>query len=194
MNDLQVIQSKIYEIRGQRVMLDRDLAELYQVTTGNLNKAVKRNIRRFPPDFMFQLTKEEFQKLKNDLIFQNGISSWGGTRKLPYAFTEQGLAMLSGILNSEIAIDVNISIMRAFVAIRRMAAALPNAAVEVAQLRKDFEDLKLDIEDILHDQNEINEDTRAQIEAISTALAELQPKDPKPRRRIGFVQEDCNQE
>ena len=156
MNDLQVIQSKIYEIRGQRVMLDRDLAELYQVTTGNLNKAVKRNIRRFPPDFMFQLTKEEFQKLKNDLIFQNGISSWGGTRKLPYAFTEQGLAMLSGILNSEIAIDVNISIMRAFVAIRRMAAALPNAAAEVAQLRKDFEDLKLDIEDILHDQNEIN--------------------------------------
>ncbi len=192
MNDLQVIQSKIYEIRGQRVMLDRDLAELYQVTTGNLNKAVKRNIRRFPPDFMFQLTKEEFQKLKNDLIFQNGISSWGGTRKLPYAFTEQGLAMLSGILNSEIAIDVNISIMRAFVAIRRMAAALPNAAAEVAQLRKDFEDLKLDIEDILHDQNEINEDTRAQIEAISTALSELQSKEPreKPRRKIGVVQED----
>ena len=191
MNDLQVIQSKIYEIRGQRVMLDRDLAELYQVTTGNLNKAVKRNIRRFPPDFMFQLTKEEFQKLKNDLIFQNGISSWGGTRKLPYAFTEQGLAMLSGILNSEIAIDVNISIMRAFVAIRRMAAALPNAAAEVAQLRKDFEDLKLDIEDILHDQNEINEDTRAQLDAISTALAELQSKEPreKPRRKIGFVQD-----
>ena len=189
MNDLQVIQSKIYEIRGQRVMLDRDLAELYQVTTGNLNKAVKRNIRRFPPDFMFQLTKEEFQKLKNDLIFQNGISSWGGTRKLPFAFTEQGLAMLSGILNSEIAIDVNISIMRAFVAIRRMAASLPNAAAEVAQLRKDFENLKLDIEDILHDQNDINEDTRAQIEAISTALAELQSKEPRqtPRRRIGFV-------
>ena len=189
MNDLQVIQSKIYEIRGQRVMLDRDLAELYQVTTGNLNKAVKRNIRRFPPDFMFQLTKEEFQKLKNDLIFQNGISSWGGTRKLPFAFTEQGLAMLSGILNSEIAIDVNISIMRAFVAIRRMAASLPNAAAEVAQLRKDLENLKLDIEDILHDQNDINEDTRAQIEAISTALAELQSKEPRqtPRRRIGFV-------
>ena len=194
MNDLQVIQSKIYVIRGQRVMLDRDLAELYQVTTGNLNKAVKRNIRRFPPDFMFQLTKEEFQKLKNDLIFQNGISSWGGTRKLPYAFTEQGLAMLSGILNSEIAIDVNISIIRAFVAIRHMASSLPNTAAEVAQLRKDFEDMKLDIEDILHDQNDINEDTRAQIEAISDALAELQPKESKPRRRIGFVQEDNNQE
>ena len=95
MNEIQTIQSKIYEIRGQRVMLDRDLAELYQVTTGNLNKAVKRNIRRFPPDFMFQLTQDEFNKLRSDLIFQNGTSNWGGTRKLPYAFTEQGLAMLS---------------------------------------------------------------------------------------------------
>ena len=141
MNEIQTIQSKIYEIRGQRVMLDRDLAELYQVTTGNLNKAVKRNIRRFPPDFMFQLTKDEFNRLKSDLIFQNGTSNWGGTRKLPYAFTEQGLAMLSGVLTSDIAIDVNISIMRAFVAIRRMDATLPKPDVhaEVAQLRKDFQ-------------------------------------------------------
>ena len=172
-------------------MLDKDLAELYQVTTGNLNKAVKRNIRRFPPDFMFQLTKEEFQNLKNDLIFQNGTSSWGGTRKLPYAFTEQGLAMLSGILNSEIAIDVNISIMRAFVAIRRMAASLPqsNSSADVAQLRRDFEELKLDIEDILHDQNDINESTRSQLDAISTALAELQStqKNQPKRRPIGFI-------
>ena len=192
MNEIQVIQSKIYEIRGQRVMLDRDLAELYHVKTGNLNKAVKRNMRRFPPDFMFQLDKEEFVKLKNDLIFQNGTSSWGGTRKLPFAFTEQGLAMLSGILNSDIAIDVNISIMRAFVALRRMAATLPNTASDVAQLRKDFEELKLDIEDILRDQNEINEDTRLQLDAISTALAALQSKDPKqkPRRKIGFIQEE----
>lgn len=81
-------------------MLDRDLAELYQVATGNLNKAVQRNIKKFPEDFMFQLTKEEFDELKANLIFQNGRSSWGGNRKLPYAFTEQGLAMLSGILNS----------------------------------------------------------------------------------------------
>ena len=92
MNELDNIQNLIYVIRGQRVMLDRDLAELYQVTTGNLNKAVKRNIKRFPPDFMFQLTKEEFEELRNNLIFQNEISSWGGTRKLPNAFTEQGLA------------------------------------------------------------------------------------------------------
>lgn len=191
-NEIQVIQSKIYEIRGQRVMLDRDLAELYHVKTGNLNKAVKRNMRRFPPDFMFQLDKEEFVKLKNDLIFQNGTSSWGGTRKLPFAFTEQGLAMLSGILNSDIAIDVNISIMRAFVALRRMAATLPNTTSDVTQLRKDFEELKLDIEDILRDQNEINEDTRIQLDAISTALAALQSKEPKqkPRRKIGFIQEE----
>jgi len=141
---------------------------------------------------MFQLTKDEFDMLRNDLIFQNGISNWGETRKLPYAFTEQGLAMLSGILTSDIAIDVNISIMRAFVAIRRMTANLPkpDLATDMAQLRKDFEDLKLDIEDILHDQNDINEDTRAQLDAISTALAELQakPKEEKPRGRIGFVQ------
>ena len=190
--DIEVIKHRIYEVRGQRVMLDRDLAELYHVKTGNLNKAVKRNMRRFPPDFMFQLDKEEFVKLKNDLIFQNGTSSWGGTRKLPFAFTEQGLAMLSGILNSDIAIDVNISIMRAFVALRRMAATLPNTTSDVTQLRKDFEELKLDIEDIMHDQNEINEDTRLQPDAISTALAALQSKDPKqkPRRKIGFIQEE----
>ena len=120
MNEIQTIQSKIYEIRGQRVMLDRDLAELYQVTTGNLNKAVKRNIRRFPPDFMFQLTKDEFNKLRSDLIFQNGTSNWGGTRKLPYAFTEQGLAMLSGVLTSDIAIDVNI--LSAYILYQRLYA------------------------------------------------------------------------
>ena len=207
MNDIQLIQSKIYEIRGVKVMLDRDLAELYQVTTGNLNKAVKRNIKRFPPDFMFQLTKEEFEFLKQSLIFQYGISNddlktgsgilrtgRGGVRQLPYAFTEQGLAMLSGILNSDIAIDVNISIMRAFVAIRRITATLPlpDTTADIAQLRKDFEDLKLDIEDILHDQNDINDSTRAQLDAISTALAELQADKTamKPRKKIGFVQDD----
>jgi len=198
MSDIQTIQSMIYEIRGQRVMLDRDLANLYQVTTGNLNKAVKRNIKRFPPDFMFQLTKEEFQKLRNDLIFQNGISSRGGTRKLPYAFTEQGLAMLSGILNSDIAIDVNISIMRAFVAIRRMAVSLPpsNPTADIAQIRKDFEELKLDIEDILRDQNDINESTRIQLDNITLALAELQSKNQsnRPRRRIGFIQDNDEDE
>jgi hypothetical protein len=205
MNDLMTIQDKIYEIRGQRVMLDFDLAHLYQVTTGNLNKAVKRNIKRFPPDFMFQLTKEELETLRHSLVFQNGISNEvmkkqsgilrtgrGGTQTLPYAFTEQGLAMLSGVLKSDIAIEVNIAIMRAFVAIRRMANALPQSvsSSEVVQLRKDFEELKQDIEDILHNQNDINEDTRAQLDAISLALAELQSKghEKKERKPIGFIQ------
>lgn len=211
MDQLQKIQSKIYEIRGQRVMLDFDLAALYHVTTGNLNKAVKRNIKRFPPDFMFQLTKEEFLKLKSSLIFQIGISNdstlthngitstgRGGTRTLPYAFTEQGLAMLSGVLTSDIAININISIMRAFVEFRHMAAtlSLPSTNADVAQLRKDFEELKLDIEDILHDQNDINEATRAQLDAISTALSELQSKEPRKRERrpIGFIVPDEKKE
>ncbi len=187
MNDIQIIQQKIHEIRGQRVILDYDLAELYQVTTGNLNKAVKRNIRRFPSDFMFQLTKDEFDELKNNLIFQFGISRWGGTRKLPHAFTEQGVAMLSGILNSTIAIDMNIAIMRAFVAIRHMAVSLPQPSEDIRQLRKDFEDLKLDIEEILADQNDINEDTRAQLELINQSLAALQSTQRPPRKPIvGF--------
>ena len=170
--ELQVIQSKIYEIRGQRVMLDKDLAELYQVNTGNLNKAVKRNIKRFPTDFMFQLTSQEFEELKTNLIFQNGTSSWGGTRKLPYAFTEQGLAMLSGILNSDIAIEVNISIMRAFVAVRKgLLTPQPN---DMKELQMEMQKLKDYIEDAFADYNDINEDTRMQLELISETLAELQ--------------------
>lgn len=187
MNELQLIQSKIYEVRGQKVMLDRDLAELYNVTTSNLNKAVKRNIRRFPDDFMFQLTKAEFDELKTNLIFQNGTSNWGGTRKLPYAFTEQGLAMLSGLLNSDIAIKINNNIMRAFVAIRQMIA--DNSPLKrLSTLEKNFSELKQDLEEIFADYNDINEDTRAQIEAINTTLAELQAK-PKntPRRPVGFI-------
>ncbi len=187
MNELQLIQSKIYEVRGQKVILDRDLAELYNVTTSNLNKAVKRNIRRFPDDFMFQLTKAEFDELKTNLIFQNGTSNWGGTRKLPYAFTEQGLAMLSGLLNSDIAIKVNVNIMRAFVAIRQMIT--DNSPLKrLSTLEKNFNELKQDLEEIFADYNDINEDTRAQIEAINTTLAELQAK-PKntPRSPVGFI-------
>ncbi len=112
------IENQIYILRGKKVMIDHDLAVLYGVTTGNLNKAVQRNIDRFPEDFMFQLTREE---LKN-LIFQFGRSRWGGIRKLPYAFSDYGVAMLSGILNSKRAIMVNIQIMRAFVKIRNLVA------------------------------------------------------------------------
>ena len=191
MVDLQRIQNKIYEIRGHKVMINRDLAELYQVTTGNLNKSVQRNIKRFPSDFMFQLTKEEFDQLKTNLIFQNGISNWGGTRKLPYAFTEQGPAMLSGISNSDTAIQVNINIMRAFVAMRRLISNPP--VDKNAELREEMKKLKDYMEEIFADQNDINEDTRIQLELINQTLAELQVHQKlsdKPRRPIGFIRQE----
>jgi len=127
-----IISSKIYLVRGLKVMLDKDLAELYGVSTGNLNKAVKRNIKRFPDDFMFQLSEEEFEIL----IFQIGISSWGGTRSSPYAFTEQGVAMLSGILNSDRAISVNIQIMRIFTRMRQMLTDTLSLKLEIEEIRK----------------------------------------------------------
>lgn len=188
MEQLQVIQSKIYEIRGHKVMLDRDLAELYQVTTSNLNKAVKRNLKRFPPDFMFQLTEEEWEILR----FQNGIIKKGRgehTKYLPHAFTEQGLAMLSGLLNSDIAIQVNINIMRAFVAVRQMIALPPTD--KLTELQQEVANLKAYIEEILSDQNDINEETAIQLELINQSLAELQMKktrEEKPRNPIGFIQ------
>ncbi len=131
MQIIQSIQNRIYEIRGERVMLDKDLAILYETETKALNLAVKRNIKRFPVDFMFQLTKEEYEALRfqietseksnNPLRLQTETSNGrGGTRYLPYAFTEQGVAMLSGILNSDKAINMNIAIMRAFVEVRKV--------------------------------------------------------------------------
>ncbi len=128
----EIITSKIYLVRDKKVMLDDDLAELYGVTTGNLNKAVKRNISRFPDDFMFQLTKEEF----DILLFQIGISSWGGRRTPPYAFTEQGVAMLSGILNSERAITVNIQIMRVFTKVQEILLDNMSIRLEIEEIKK----------------------------------------------------------
>lgn len=184
MNEIRIIQSKIYEIRGQRVMQDFDLAELYQVETRRLNEAVKRNIKRFPKDFMFQLNVDEWIILKS----QFATSRWGGTRKLPYAFTEQGLAMLSGVLNSDIAIQVNINIMRAFVAVRQMIA---NPTVDkTTKLQQEVNELKEYIEEVFTDYNDINEDTRIQLDLINKTLAELQVQkklSDKPRNPVGFV-------
>ena len=185
MDNLQLIQSKIYEIRGRKVMLDRDLAELYQVTTGNLNKAVKRNLKRFPPDFMFQLTAEEWEALRFQIgILKNGRGEH--TKYLPYAFTEQGLAMLSGILNSDIAINVNISIMRAFVDIRQMIASPKTNKID--ELEKRMDAIENYIEEVFSDYNDINDDTRMQLELINQTLAELQVKDRgcKERKQIGY--------
>jgi hypothetical protein len=135
-NELTIIQNMIHEIRGQKVMLDSDLATLYEVETFNLNKAVKRNLERFPSDFMFQLTKEEWEIL----IFQKGISSLrsqhGGRRFMPYVFTEQGVAMLAAVLNSPKSIDVNINIMRTFVQLRHFVFASPDTNTQITELRK----------------------------------------------------------
>lgn len=183
MEQLELIRSKIYEIRGQRVMLDFDLAQLYGVETKQLKRSVKRNIERFEgDDFMFELTRDEY------LRCQNGTSSYGGNRYLPFAFTELGVAMLSSVLKSSTAIEINRGIMRAFVAVRQMLASLP-LNQRLSNLENDFKELKLDLEEIFTDYNDINEDTRVQLEAINTALADLQSQvvtRRSPRRPIGF--------
>lgn len=158
----EVIAVKILFIRGKSVILDRDLAELYEVDTRQLTRQVRRNIDRFPEDFMFQLTKEEFE----NLMCQIGTSSWGGTRKMPYAFTEQGVAMLSGVLHSKRAIQVNIQIMRAFIQLKRML--LTNA------------NLKRKIEEI---ENKYDKQFAIVFQAIKQLL---EPPPAKPKPKIGF--------
>jgi hypothetical protein len=166
----EIVMNQIYLIRDQKVMLDKELAELYQVATGVLNQAVQRNIKRFPSDFMFQLTEQEWAILKS----QNVTSSWGGRRKLPYAFTEQGVAMLSGILNSDRAIAVNIQIMRVFVRVRKML-------IDNTELRLEVEKIKGKLD---------NQDKNMEI--VFRYLDELieVKNNPIPRKRIGFKTDD----
>jgi len=178
------IESMIYEIRGQKVMLDRDLAKLYGVTTGNLNKAVKRNIERFPERYMFQLSAEE------NLKFQNGISSWGGSRSLPYAFTEQGVAMLSSVLHSPAAIQVSINIIDAFVAMRNYIMSTKTISAELEAIKAKLELLERNEEDNLEAINDLSEDMRREIDTIYQAIAALSVKEPTQkepqRQKIGF--------
>ena len=180
------IQNKIYSIRNQKVMLDFDLAALYGVQTKVLNQAVKRNIARFPVDFMFQLDTEEFDNLRSQFV----TSSWGGTRYLPFAFTEQGVAMLASVLKSETAIQVNIGIVRAFVAIRNLMLVKP--VDKITDVQTELNQLKAYIEEVFTDYNDMHEDTRMQIELINQSLAELHTNKErlnKPRNKIGFVKE-----
>jgi ORF6N domain len=170
----ELIVNKIYIIRGIKIMLDKDLAAMYGVETFRLNESVKRNIGRFPDDFMFQLTKEEF----NNLISHFAISSWGGTRKMPYAFTEQGVAMLSGIINSERAIAMNIAIMRAFVAMRKIALTNKIIAEKLQKLEDKIGGHDVQLNQIY--------------EAIENLLDDKVEKHslPKNRKRIGFKPDD----
>jgi len=155
------VENLIVIIRDQKVMLDKDLAKLYGVTTGNLNLAVTRNIKRFPEDFMFGLTRQEL----SDLKLQFAISSWGGTRILPRAFTEQGVAMLSSILKSDRAINVNISIMRAFVRLRQFAVDHAELGRKLNALEKKYD---------------------AQFGIVFKAIRELMKPLNKKQKRIGF--------
>ena len=186
MNQLELIQSKIYEIKGQRVMLDFDLAELYQVETRVLNQAVKRNIDRFPEDFMFQVTAEEWAVISSQFVMTSRNKR--PKSALPLAFTEHGVVMLSSVLRSDIAVQTSVLITRAFVAMRQMIAHSP--VIMSAQLQKEMKELKEYIEHVFADQNDINEDTRMQLELINQTLAELQVHkklSEKPRRPIGFI-------
>ena len=212
MDELFNIQDHIYVIRGYRVMFDFDLAKLYEVETKVLNQAVKRNSKRFEgEEFMFQLSKGEWisftksaratiseeandnsfsdsYNLRSQIVTSRFSNNWGGNRTQPYAFTEIGVAMLSSVLKSEVAIQANRKIMKAFVAFRHLAE-LPLAATYL-DLRKQIEGIRQEMNEILADQNDINESTRMQLDAISTALAELQakPSETKPRKPIGFIQ------
>lgn len=165
MNELTDIRTKIHEIRGQQVMLDFDLAELYGVETRVLNQSVKRNKDRFPLDFMFQLNEEEWESMSSQFVTTSRVKR--PKKSIPFAFTEQGVAMLSGVLRSPTAIEVNIRIMRAFVAIRRYLAT-PNCGH--CQLEGEVKRLAAYIEEILADQNEINEDTRNAIAVLQAAV------------------------
>ena len=186
-NDIDVIKNRIYEVRGMRVMLDRDLAELYEVEVKYLKRQVNRNIERFPEDFMFEISHEEY----NSLRCQNGTLKSGRgqhAKYMPYAFTEEGVAMLSGILRSPMAIQVNINIMRAFVAIRHAIGAWQGVNLKVEQLSHKVDNLNARVDEILHEQNENNMEMAVQISALNDALDQLREKPSTPRKRIGFKQ------
>ena len=166
----QNILNRIYVIRDQKVMLDEDLAEMYKVETKQLKRQVKRNIERFPKDFMFELTKKEFENLRSQI----GTSSWGGTRYMPMAFTEQGVAMLSSVLNSKTAIEVNIRIIRVFTRLREYALTHKEILLQLAKLEKEVKGNSKDIENIF---------------MVLKELIEKQQK-PLPKNKIGFKHYD----
>ena len=186
--DLMIVQNLIYEIRGQKVMLDSDLAKLYQVETKVLNQAVRRNIKRFPEDFMFQLDNKEFANLKSQIV----TSSWGGRRTPPLAFTEEGIAMLSSVLHSDVAIAANISILRAFVKVREYLLMVSTVSAEVKELRAKVDLLAMQQEENLGAVNDLSEDVRRDIDNLYLAIGELssriEEKKQEPQRRIGFQQ------
>lgn len=187
MNEITVIQNKIYEIRGQRVMLDFDLAALYQVTTSALNQAVKRNMERFPDEFMFRLSESEWNRMSSQFVTTSRTKR--PKTSLPFAFTEQGVAMLSAVLRSETAIKMSISIVKAFVAMRNYIATTTTVTAELAEIRAKLALLERNDEDNAEAINDLSEDMRKELDTIYEAIAALSVKTPQaqpPRRPIGY--------
>ena len=182
MNELILVQNLIYDIKGHKVMLDADLAKLYGVEVKRLNEAVKRNQERFPSDFMFQVTDMEWGILKSQIATSSSEKTWGGRRTLPYVFTEHGVLMLSSVLNSQKAIEINITIMRAFVQLRTHVLQRNSQNQEIKELKQM---LLLHID---HTDTRFNED-RTRINQIIQALNNL-IEHPKPKRRIGFLKDE----
>ena len=187
-DELILVQNLIHEFRGKKVMLDFDLARLYQVETRVLNQSVKRNLKRFPSDFMFQLTEEEWLTNSSQIV----MTSNRPKSALPYAFTEQGVAMLSGLLKSDVAIAANIAIMRAFVQVREYLLAASTVSAELKELRAKVDLLAMQQEENLGAVNNLSEDVRQDIDNLYLAIGELssrmEEKKHEPRRKIGFQQ------
>ena len=192
MKQLEQIRSRIYEVRGVRVMLDFDLAELYQVETRVLKQAVRRNLERFPEDFMFEMTEQEYNSLIISLRSQIVTSNErGGRRHMPFAFTEHGVIMLASLLRSEIAVQMSVQITRAFVAMRNYIMSTRHIEAELAELRAKLELLERNDEENLAAVNDLSEDMRGEIADIYQAIAALSVKVPQsvadqPRQKIGF--------
>ena len=189
--ELNIIQNKIYQIRGMRVMLDFDLAELYQVETKVLKQTVRRNLDRFPEDFMFEITEQEYNSLIISLRSQIVTSNnKGGRRYMPFAFTEHGVIMLASLLRSDIAIQTSIKITRAFVAMRNYIMSTQHLESELAALKAKLELLERNDEDNLEAINDLSEDMRKEIDNIYMAIAALSVKPAeapdKPSKKIGF--------
>ncbi len=187
--ELQLIQNKIYTIRGCKVMIDFDLAEMYGIETRVLKQAVRRNIDRFEgDDFMFELTPDEVQEFSRSQFVTLNRGRGSNLKYAPFAFTELGVAMLSSVLNSKTAIEINRGIMRAFVTVRQIMLNPPINSVP--ELQTEIRELKKYMDEVLTDQNDINDDTRTQLELINQTLAEMQANNNatnKPRRQIGFI-------
>lgn len=188
--ELNIIQNKIYEIRGVRVMLDFDLAELYQVETKVLKQAVRRNLERFPEDFMFEITEQEYNSLIFSLTSQIVTSNKkGGLRYMPFAFTEHGVIMLASLLRSDIAIQTSIKITRAFVDMRKFIMSTQHMESELAVLKSKIELLERNDEENLEAINDLSEDMRQEIDNIYMAIAALSTKSVTPEpvpKKIGF--------